>query len=514
MKYMTLQSKTIYKFLPYVLFIFVHILLLNVNTAEWGDSYRILRGSEFIRKGSYPEDEKRPPLYSFALAVRPTAADPVVWARGFMFVVGLAGFFLFEKFLRQFIKDPRFVFVGMLLLLLNPDFLYWSIRVMADVPFALLALLAIYLYKKWRDSWNFKRLFILGIVAGLSILTRFEGYMLAASLLLSLFIDHGKKLELKKIKVYFYYGTGILLVVLPWFLYRNPFVSKYLEEPAGRSYDLKMIWTYFASLFSIYGFVPAFVLFIVRKKEMPAFFKNNPHISIFLFWELLLILLWPAAIPRLFVAIIPLLILLLTLSLEKWWEAGKENKKLFVFAGVLLLFYAGSQFILKLQFLILDKPLFAALFAMQVLAIFFIIKKKFLPTVVSLVVITSLWSWSVISLHKDIFISVKNAAEYVARNLEGKVAYNDVSSVSDFYLNVLDTPKVSGFYYNTESKKNLTYEALRQTGADYFLITNEHNTTMELDLGSRPYLRPVKDFSYNVNGAEFFAKIVRFERKD
>ena len=119
-----------------------------------------------------------------------------------------------------------------------------------------------------------------------------------------------------------------------------------------------------------------------------------------------------------------------------------------------------------------------------------------------------------ISLHKDIFISVKNAAEYVARNLEGKVAYNDVSSVSDFYLNVLDTPKVSGFYYNTESKKNLTYEALRQTGADYFLITNEHNTTMELDLGSRPYLRPVKDFSYNVNGAEFFAKIVRFERKD
>ena len=247
---------------------------------------------------------------------------------------------------------------------------------------------------------------------------------------------------------------------------------------------------------------------------MLVFFKNNPHISIFLFWELLLILLWPAAIPRLFVAIIPLLILLLTLSLEKWWEAGKENKKLFVFAGVLLLFYAGSQLILKLQFLILDKPLFAALFAMQALAVFFIIKKKFLPTVVSLVVITSLWSWSVIGLHKDIFISVKNAAEYAARNLEGKVAYNDVSSVSDFYLNVLDTPKVSGFYYNTESKKNLTYEALRQTGADYFLITNEHNTTMELDLGSRPYLRPVKDFSYNVNGAEFFAKIVRFERKD
>ena len=151
---------------------------------------------------------------------------------------------------------------------------------------------------------------------------------------------------------------------------------------------------------------------------------------------------------------------------------------------------------------------------LQVAALLFIVKKKFRPAAVLLVLTMLFWSVFVIRLHKDIFISVKNAAEYTVRNLEGKVAYNDVSSVSDFYLNVLDTPKISGFYYNTESKKNLTYEALHQTGADYFLITNEHNTTMELDLDSRPYLTPVKDFSYNVNGAEFFAKIVKFERKD
>ncbi|KKS61483.1 MAG: hypothetical protein UV27_C0001G0049 [candidate division WWE3 bacterium GW2011_GWA1_42_46] len=204
---MTLQSKTIFKYLPYVLFILVHFLLLNANTAEWGDSYRILRASEFIRDGSYPEDEKRPPLYSIVLAVRPESVNSVMWARGFMFVAGLAGMFLFGKFLGQFIKDERFVFLGMLLLLFNPDFLYWSIRVMADVPFALLALLAIYLYKKWKDSWSFKRLFILGIVAGFSILTRFEGYILAGSLFLSLFIEHRKKL-----KIYVYYGLGVLVL--------------------------------------------------------------------------------------------------------------------------------------------------------------------------------------------------------------------------------------------------------------------------------------------------------------
>ena len=509
MKYMTLRSKTIFKYLPYVLFILVHFFLLNVNTAEWGDSYRILRASEFMRDGSYPEDEKRPPLYSLVLAVRPVAVDPVSWARGFMFVVGLAGFFLFEKFLKQYIRDQRFVFIGMLLLLLNPDFLYWSIRVMADVPFALLALLGIYLYKKWKGSWFFKRLFVLGIVAGLSILTRFEGYILTASLFLSLFIEHKKK-----IKHYVYYGLGILLVVLPWFIYRNPFVSKYLEEPAGRTYDWKMIWTYFASILSLYGFVPAFALLSDRKKDIFELFKKESHISFFLFFELLLIFLWPAAIPRLFVAIVPLLVLVLTVALEKWWEDGRESRGVYVTAASLLLFYVGSQFFLKLQFLILNKVLFAALLALQVAAFLFIAKKKFRPASVLLVLIMSLWSVSVIRLHKDIFISVKNAAEYTARNLEGKVAYNDVSSVSDFYLNVLDTPEISGFYYNTESKKNLTYEALHQTGADYFLITNEHNTTMELDLDSRPYLTPVKNFSYNVNGAEFFAKIVKFERKD
>ena len=511
MKYMILQPKTIFKFLPYVLFILVHFFLLNVNTAEWGDSYRILRASEFIRDGSYPGDEKRPPLYSIVLAARPEAADPVLWARGLMLLTGLAGMFLFGKFLKQYVKDERFVFLGMLLLLFNPDFLYWSIRVMADVPFALLALLAIYLYKLWKDSWSSKHLFILGIVAGLSILTRFEGYILAGSLFLSLFIDHGKKLDLKKLTPYVYYGLGALLMVLPWLLYRNPFGSTYLDEPAGRSYDLKMVWIYVASILSIFGFVPA-VAFI--KKNVWKLLKSNPHILIFLFLELLLILLWPAAIPRLFVAVVPLLILILTFSLEKWWESGKENKKILVLAGALLLFYLGSQYFLKLQFLVLDKALLGVLFVLQIAAVFFIFKKKFWLTVVSLAVITSLWSGSVIKLHKDIFISVKNAAEYAARNLEGRVAYNDVSSVSDFYLNVLDTPKISGFYYFTESKKNLTYEALQQTGADYFLITNEHNTEMELDLDSRPYLTPVKDFSYNVNGAKFFAKIVRFERKD
>ncbi len=505
---MTLRLKTTFRILPYTFFIFLHVFLFNVNTAEWGDSYRILRAAEYIRSGTYPEDEKRPPLYSAILALRPEATDPVQWARGIMFAVSLAGFFLFDKFLRRHVKDSRFVFLGMMLLALNPDFLYWSVRVMADVPFAFLALLSLYLYK---DGLSNRRLFLIGVVVGLSILTRFEGYVLAVALGLSLFLDRGRKI--KPIRPYLVYLAGILLVVLPWILYRNPFSSRYFDEPARREYGLKMVWIYFASLFSIFGFVPACAIIFNRGKEVANFLKKKVHISAFLFFELLLIFLWPAAIPRLFVAVVPLLILLLVVALEKWWEEGRE-KKIWISAAVLMAFYVFSQYFLKLQFLVLDKKLFALLLILQLLAFYFIVRKKFVPSAAFLIITMSLWSYSVIWMHKDIFISVKNAAEYASENLEGKVAYNDVSSVSDFYLNVLDTPDVSGFYYNTESKKNLTFEALNSTGADYFLITNEHNTTMELDLESRSYLIPVKDFSYNVNGADFFAKIVRFSREN
>jgi len=74
------------KFYAYLLFIVLHIALFNVNTAEWGDSYRILRASEYIRRGIYPSDEKRPPLFSALAAVRPNSVDPVVWGKVVVFV--------------------------------------------------------------------------------------------------------------------------------------------------------------------------------------------------------------------------------------------------------------------------------------------------------------------------------------------------------------------------------------------------------------------------------------------
>ena len=87
-----LKNKTV---LVFLLFLLTHLLLLNVNTAEWGDSYRILRASEYIRNLNYPADEKRPPLFSVLLALRPGSVDQILWGRIFMLSVSIASFGVF-----------------------------------------------------------------------------------------------------------------------------------------------------------------------------------------------------------------------------------------------------------------------------------------------------------------------------------------------------------------------------------------------------------------------------------
>jgi hypothetical protein len=96
---MTSRLKTIffnYKFI-FLLFLSLHIIFFNINTAEWGDSYRILRASEFARKGAYPSDEKRPPLFSILLSIRPAAQDQIIWGRLFMFAVSVLFYFVYQR---------------------------------------------------------------------------------------------------------------------------------------------------------------------------------------------------------------------------------------------------------------------------------------------------------------------------------------------------------------------------------------------------------------------------------
>src|SRR3989344_9004953 len=81
------------------------ILFFNVNKAEWGDSYRILRASELLKQGAYPDDEKRPPLLSLVIASRPLTIDPVIYSRIVLFVFSLCSFVLFYFLARKYISN-------------------------------------------------------------------------------------------------------------------------------------------------------------------------------------------------------------------------------------------------------------------------------------------------------------------------------------------------------------------------------------------------------------------------
>ncbi len=494
----------------FAVFVTTHLLLLNINYAEWGDSYRILRASEFVRQGTYPQDEKRQPVFSILLALRPAGFDQVLWGRIEMFVFSIALFWLFYKILYQYDLSERARKTAMWLLVLNPVLLYWSIRIMADIPFALLALLTFYLYNKWKTSLTWKELLVLGTLVGVSVLTRFEGYILGFSLGLGIFLD--EKWNLDSIKKGFLLVVGFLLVTLPWFFYRNPMTSTYFEEPGTRVYDLNMLYIYLVSLTFLFGFVSACFFFYKSLNEFKKFSLGNVALTVFVAIELILALVWPAAIPRLLTPIIPFLIIPLALYIDRYFERNEKASFADALAlGGLLFVFLVSQYILKLQFLVLIRPLLFFVITLQIVNIFSILKRNFCIFEITLVLSMAAWTIATIWLHKDIFKAVVEANKYAQDNFMGTIVHNDISSVSDWYLNIkTENDQVEGIYVNMDSREGRTYQVLALEGADYVLMTNEHNTDMEFSADGVEYLEQIKEFRYTIRGKEFFTKILKF----
>src|SRR5690606_1226398 len=81
--------------------------------------------------------------------------------------------------------DGRVV-AALLLFTFNPIWLYWSLRIYADVFFGTIVMLAFLIWYRIRETSTNNRtlwLSLLGIVTGLSVMTRFEGYFLGQALL-------------------------------------------------------------------------------------------------------------------------------------------------------------------------------------------------------------------------------------------------------------------------------------------------------------------------------------------
>ncbi len=499
----------------FVLFITLHLFLLNINFAEWGDSYRILRASEYLRSFDYPSDEKRPPLYSLLLSIRPSVVDPIIWGKILMLLISTLTFILFTKIASEFFSNNYYkTNLASLFLALNPVFLYWSLRIYADVFFALIVLLATLVYiKRYKRVNSYLNIFILGFITSLGIVTRFEGFILFGALGIGITFSEGFvnltyqiRENLGKVLSY---ALTVVLMIFPYFIWRNPFTSSYLSEPSGRVFGVNEIVIFFASVAFCGGSILYFIFISQSINTIKKFLVENTFIGSYLLFILILSLLWPAAIPRLLVSAIPFGILLFVVQYTSVLEFTK--KQVIIVSSLLIGFYILVQYKYKLQFLLPSKQLMVIVILMGLLSLLaYLLRNKNL-LLLSFILSMFVWSLTVVYLHKDIFKVVTLGAKFAGRGLDGVVAYNDISAVSDWYLNndPLRNPKVSGKFLPYYKKSDASLSNLRAIGSDYLLITNEHNLSMTFDDSDKPYLEKVAEYTETVNGGSFFTKVYK-----
>lgn len=497
----------------FLLFLFLHLVFFNINSAEWGDSYRILRASTYIQQGNYPEDEKRPPLYSALLATKPLESiDWVGWSRITMFVVSMVSFYVFLKLAKELLQSQNARNLALLLFSLNNVVFYWSIRIYADIFFGLLVMLGFYCFIRYKNSAKLNYLFLTGLLGGLSILTRFEGYIFVLALASGIVFRETKHKSglLKKLVVFL---TPLALIVIPYLLYRNPFRSSYFEETQQRGLDILSVLAFLVSFLFITGFIQAFVFVRLNSVALKKTVQDHLEIILFCVLELILIFLWPAAIPRLFVPIIPFITIYLVHHITNFFSepTSLAQKKPAIFAIILLTaFFTLIQFKLRLQFLAPQKYVFLFLVAWQVPILFAIFKRNIKLLLVFLIPQLLLLMNTTIYLHKDLYSSVQEVSQLASNKLTGRVAYNDVNSVANWYLNYdRKSEQLSGVYTNFDDKHTLTQEYLKQEQIDYLIITNEHNTELEIDLQKRPYLEKILEKKYNRGGKMFFTWLIK-----
>jgi hypothetical protein len=505
--------------LLFALFISVHLLLFNINQAEWGDSYKILTAAQYIKHGFYPITEKRPPLLSTVLALQPSFINPISFGRVILLIFSVLCFIAFYKLVKLYVKSDVGSIVALLLFIFNPVYLYWSLRIYADIPFTLFIMVSAYLFGIWKEHLSFKRTFVLGVLSGCAILLRFEGYLMLFALIISILLlnTHNKE-GLKNIfpivkkntpLLVGYVGT-VLVFVIPYILFRNPLKSSYLAEPVGRTYDLKMVIIFFTSLLFLSGVPFALTFFIAGYKKMLNILYTNTFIFSFSILELLLILVWPAAIPRLFVTVIPFYIIFMVIGLMEFLDAVKIRLKVYsILNFVLIGVYILLQYWLKLQFLIVIKPVFFVIISCSVLlAMLFHLKniKATLPLLSGMLLI---WSFATIWIHKDIYRTIKEASQYAAANLSGTIGYNDINAVASWYLTYGATNNIQSVYYKYEDPELLTRESLMSQKVNYIILTNENDKNSKFKVNDKPFIELLREFKYTANGGNFTSNIYK-----
>lgn len=510
-----------------LIYTLLRILFINVNSAEWGDSYRILRATEFLQNFSYPADEKRPPLFSILLIFKFTN-DPILSGRITMLVLSILNVLLFYIFCKLLLKKSteKIIFLAVGLFAFNPLFVYWSLRIYADNLFLFWMLVSFILYFKFKESNKFYFLVPLPLVLILSTTTRFEGYLLSISIISAFFLGF----IFKRFKIYPFLFLTIsfcfLVFLVSYFkeytFYINPIFSKYIDEAESRKITIDEVNNFiFQFLFlsgSVFGIVFILNSFINLKAKtlFERWIDYAPIVHLFIL-QFALSFVWYAAVPRLFLPLVPIILTLFVLGYEKFKfdEYSKKTKFFYItLISVFLVIYIVSQLYLKLPFLITGFKffllnIFVGLAGIILFALIIFKKASKKLMMVFLVFSNIVWAILFVSLEKDTYKVLNQAVIYFKDNFpsDSVILSNDVSSITRFYFK-------DNFRYSRELDLNeKVLEKVNKVKPDYIIVTNEHNPSMSFTPSKYPGFELQKEFRENVNSRVFFTQIIKITDK-
>ncbi|MBU1017081.1 MAG: glycosyltransferase family 39 protein [Patescibacteria group bacterium] len=482
-------------------FVVVKIVFFYLTPAEWGDSYRFLRAGEYLSHFSYPLDEKRLPLFPFILSFAfLLKVDPLVWGRMAVLVLSVLCLIFTFKLGTLLLKNTKSSFLAMVLTAFSPVFFYWTGKVYAEVLFTFLVLLSLTLYFGYKGK---HKSLLLGLMCGLAFMTRFEGFLLFLAILAGIFVK-------RNIKNLLFYLSSFSIVSAPYFLFRfinlRNFSSAYFLEPSQFSFDFKAGIAFFASLAFLFGFIPLLDLSSLKKFLTKKNIGNLLPILVFVVLELLLSFVWQAAIPRLFVPIIPLL----SLGLAKRITAvPKINFKNMVFYVAMWALFLLGRFYVRLPFLVFGKLVLIPLLLSFIYALFLHFRKQ--SYLYLLIIAGILSSLLVAYFFKNVYKTVYQAALF-GQTLEGKIAYSDETGVTNWYLK-----EGKGVFYDLDYSEEGEYKWLLENDISYIIDTNEHNEGSKIEVFKdeeyKSRFEIVKKFRSSIGTAETMSTIYKISKQ-
>lgn len=211
--------------------LFRSLLARNYMRLEAGDTFNFLYASDSLYSWTYPEMEKRPPLYPFLIAlVRFFHEDQLEVAQYVVVVSGVIAIICLYLIGRHFKISRLALFSTLSLAIFDPLLSLYGVRPLSQGVFFAVLTITVLLVLKVTPSW--RRITLLGLSLTALALTRQEGIIVAAALWGSLFIRISPKYVFRTLLI-------SILALSPWLTvvtrttgspFRFPGSAEYVQE--------------------------------------------------------------------------------------------------------------------------------------------------------------------------------------------------------------------------------------------------------------------------------------------